>query len=421
MKYWFLFDYIHKWLNIQTWYNRVWYLDKIKSSIWSNTIKVISGIRRVGKSYILKQTINFLLKEQKIDLSNIFYIHFEDERLLSFTISELRQVWEYYLENYYKSWTIYIFLDEIQNLKAWEKFVRNIQENFGEKVQIFITGSNSNMLSSELSTILTWRYIEFEIYPFSFDEFIDFKQIKLTDFDPKRYELFEEYLKYGWLPEVIKIQDIETKQNYLKTLIESIIFKDIVQRYNIKKTQFLESLLIYIYKTTCSNLSINSIVKYLKQDFKTLDYETVNSYIDKIENTFLINQLASRADKTKHILKGKNKFYAIDTGVRNIYSNNFDIEKILENFVFIELKRRWYEVFCIEWNDFEIDFFAKNKNKKLVQVSFTLKDELTLQRELKALQTTSMQYEKIIITMDRENKDINGIKIVNIVDWVVDF
>lgn len=142
------------------------------------------------------------------------------------------------------------------------------------------------------------------------------------------------------MPEVLKIPDTEVKTNYLISLTESIVFKDIVQRYNIKKTQFLESLLVYIYTTTCSNLSINSIVKYLKQDFKTLDYDTVNSYIDNITNTFLINNLSVVGDKTKHILKGKNKFYAIDTGMRNAYSTNYDIEKVMENFVFVELKRR---------------------------------------------------------------------------------
>lgn len=420
MKYWFLFDYIQKWFEVYTWYKRNKYLDKIKLSIWTNTIKVISGIRRVGKSYILKQTIKYLLEEKKVDISNIFYIHFEDERLLNIEVNILREIWEEYRNNYYKDWTFYVFLDEIQNIVGWEKFVRNLQENFGEKIQIFITWSNSNLLSSELSTVLTGRYIEYTIYPFSFDEFLDLKEIKLTEFDPKKYELFEEYLKYWWLPEVIKIHENEIKINYLKSLIESIIFKDIVQRYNIKKTQFLESLLIYIYKTTCSNLSINNIVRYLKQDFKTLDYETVNSYIDNITNTYLINNLSSIWDKTKYILKWKNKFYAIDTGIRNIYSHNFDIEKIIENFVFIELKRQWYEIFCIEWDSFEIDFLAKKWNEtKLFQVSFTLKDILIFERETKALKKTSMQYEKIILTLDRENRDENGIKIINIVDWIL--
>lgn len=420
MKYDFLFDYIHKWFIINTWYERKDYLWKIKVSIWTNTIKVLSWIRRVWKSYLLKQTIKYLINEKNIDLNNIFYLHLEDERLLNIWVEELRNIWEEYKENYYKNWVIYAFFDEIQNINWWEKFIRNLQETFWTDIQIFITWSNSNLLSSELSTVLTWRYIEFEIFPFSFKDFLDIKEIDLSKFDPKKYELFEEYLKYWGLPEVIRINDEEIKVNYIKTLVESIVFKDIVQRYNIKKTQFLESLLIFIYKTTCSNLSINSIVKYLKQEFKTLDYETVNSYIDNLSNTFLINNLPSIADKTKHILKWKNKFYAIDTWIRNIYSNNFDIEKIFETFVFIELKRLWYEIQNVEWDDFEIDFIAKKWNDtKMFQISYTLKDESTFAREINAFKKSNMLYEKIIFTMDKENQDINGVKIINIVDFVL--
>ena len=420
MKYKYLFDYIHKWFSFNIWYERLDYLWKIKSSIWTNTIKVLSWIRRVGKSYLLKQTISYLISKKNISQNNIFYIHLEDERLINTSVFDLREIWEEYRTNYYKSGVIYAFFDEIQNIAWWEKFIRNLQETLEVNIQIFITWSNSNLLSSELATVLTWRYTEFEIYPFSFQDFLNIRNIKLSEFDSRKYELFDEYIKYGWLPEVIKIGDNEIKTNYLKSLIESIIFKDIVQRYNIKKTQFLESLLIFIYKTTCSNLSINSIVKYLKQEYKTLDYETVNSYIDNIANTFLINNLSSIADKTKHILKGKNKFYAIDTGIRNIYSNNFDIEKILENFVFIELKRQWYEIQNIDWGDFEIDFIAKKDDiTKLIQVSYTVKDENTLNRELNALKKTHMFYQKIILTMDRINEDIDWIKLTNIVDFVL--
>lgn len=420
MNYQFLFDYILKWFNFETWYKRSTYIEKINKSIWNNTIKVLSGIRRVGKSYILKQIIKDLL-DTGVNLNNIFYIHLEDERLLNIDVNTLREIFEYYKTNFYKNWVMYVFLDEIQNITYWEKFVRSLQETYSQNIQIFITGSNSNLLSQELSTVLTWRFIEFNIYPFSFQEFLDIKQIKLDKIDPIKYELFNEYLIYGWLPEIIRIQDNEIKKNYLKSLVESIIFKDIVQRYNIKKTQFLESLLIYIYNTTCSNLSINSIVKYLKQEFKTLDYETVNSYIDNISNTFLLNKLSSLWDKTKHILKWKNKFYAIDTGIRNVYSGNYDLEKIIENFVFIELKRRWYELNCIESLDFEIDFFAQSwLDKKLFQVSYTIKDPQTYERELKWFLKTKDQYEKILLTLDKTNTQDKWIKIINLVDWCLE-
>lgn len=419
MKYTFLFDYIHKWFDFTEWYQRKDYLDTIKLSLWSNVIKILSGLRRVGKSYILKQLIQELLKEWDVSLSSIFYLHLEDDRIFNIGLDELREIWESYYEHYYQWWVIYAFFDEIQNIHWREKFIRNLQEQFAEKIQIFITWSNSNLLSSELSTILTGRYIEYTVYPFSFSDFLHIKQIDVSEFDPKKYEYFDEYLKYWWLPEVIKIQDHEIKQNYLKTLSESIIFKDIVQRYQIKKTQLLESLLVFVYKTTCSNLSINSIVKYLKQEFPTLDYETINSYLNYIDNTFLINKVSSINDKTKHILKGKNKFYSIDTGIRNAFSYNYDREKILETFVFIELRRRGYQVQNIEWDGFEIDFIAqKGEATLLIQVAYTLYEESTLAREIGALQKTWLHYPKIILTMDKEEKEIDGIKIMHITDFL---
>ena len=413
----FLFDYIHKWFNTNLWYKRVLYLDKILKTIKDNTIKIISWIRRVWKSYILKQIIANLI-ENKNSLNNIFYIHLEDERLINLELNELREIFNFFIKNYYKTWTIYVFLDEIQNIKLWEKFIRNLQENYENNIQIFITWSNSNLLSSELSTILTWRYIDFTIYPFSFKEYLEIKNISLSLIEPKKYELFNDYLTFWWLPEVIKIEDIKIKNNYLKTLVQSIIFKDIVQRYNIKKTRFLEDLIKYIYSTTCSNLSINSILKYLKQEYKTLNIETVNSYIDYITNTFLINNLSSLWNKTKHVLKWKNKFYSIDTWIRNIYSGNFDIEKNLENFVFIELKRRWYELNFLEWSNFEIDFLSNSmKDKKYFQVSYTVKDEETFLRETKPFFEIKEQYEKILLTLDQKNEDYKWIKIKNIIDW----
>ncbi len=420
MNYEFLFDYIRKWFNTQLWYKRKFYLDKILKTIWDNTIKVISWIRRVWKSYILRQIIANLI-ENNISLNNIFYIHLEDERLEKIELNDLREIWDSFLIKYYKDWTIYVFLDEIQNIESWEKFVRSLQEKYQEKIQIFITWSNSNLLSSELSTILTWRYIDFVVYPFSFKEYLELKNITITSIDPKKYELFNDYLSFWWLPEVVKISEWEIKNNYLKTLVQSIIFKDIVQRYNIKKTKFLEDLLKYIYSTTCSNLSINSILKYLKQDYKTLDYETVNSYIEYITNTFLINNLSSIWDKTKHILKWKNKFYSIDTWIRNIYSQNFDIEKNIENFVFIELKRRWYELNFLEWNGFEIDFFTNSmQDKRYFQVSYSIKEEKTFLREVKPFFQVEEQYKKVLLTLDNETKDYKWVEIKNIIDWCLE-
>lgn len=418
MEFEFLLDYINKWLNTDLWYKRNLYLKPILTTLNDNIVKIISWIRRVWKSYILRQIIAELL-DRKVRLNNILYIHLEDERLVGFSVNDLRDIFEFWKNSFVDDVKFYVFLDEIQNVKNWQKFVRNLQETYWDKIQIFITWSNSNLLSSEFATILTWRYVEFTIYPFSFKEFLEFKNISISALNPKKYELFEEYLKFWGLPEVIKIENKETKENYVKSLVDSIIFKDIVQRYNIKKSDFLENLIKYIYLTICSNLSINAILNYLKQEYKTLDYETLNNYVDYAKKTFLITHLQSIWEKTRHILKWKNKFYGIDTWIRGIFSNNFDIEKQIENFVYLELKRRWYELNFLEWANFEIDFIAEKKDeKKYIQVSYTInKNEETFSREIKPFFLTKWQYEKILLTLDDENRDYDGVKIENLIDW----
>jgi predicted AAA+ superfamily ATPase len=203
------------------------------------------------------------------------------------------------------------------------------------------------------------------------------------------------------LPEILKIDEKDIKINYLQTLVDSILFKDIIARYKLRKTAFIASLVKFIFSTTCSLLSINSILKFLKQNIKSLDYETVDNYIAYLENSFLINSLSVKNLKTKEVLKSNKKYYSYDLGIRNIYSNNYDIEKILENFVYLELKRRGYEVYFVNNSNYEIDFFAQKLDKKIYfQVSYTLKNENTYNREIKPLLMQKDNYEKIILTFD---------------------
>ncbi len=420
MNYEMFLDYIPKWFNFDSlWYERRDYLDLISKYNDTNVIKIISWIRRIWKSYILKQYIDSLLKKSVL-LNDIFYLHLEDDRLPNdFNLNDLRKLFNYYIANYKKNSIFYVFLDEIQNIPNWEKFIRSIQEKYSEKCQIFITWSNSNLLSSELSTVLTWRFVEFVVYPFSFKDYLWFKNIKLNLVNPDKYDYFEDYFVYWWMPEIIKFTENETKKHYLNTLVESILFKDIVQRYNIKKTQFLENLLNYIYITTCSLLSVNSIVKYLKQENKILDYDTVNSYLNYLENSFLVNELNCLWIKTKQILKGKKKYYAFDTWIRNFVSNDFSKEKILENLVYLELKRRWYELSSIEADNFEIDFYAKKNNDIIYfQISYSIKNQTTYDREIKALFKIKDSYKKIILTLDDISKNDKGIEIINLIDWL---
>jgi len=418
MKYKIFFDYIQKWFwNLG--FIRTDYLDKLEILDKSNVIKVITWIRRVWKSFILKQFIDNLIKIW-IKKENIFYLHLEDYRLwINSDLILLWEIFEFYLNNIYKNWEFYIFLDEIQNILGWEKFIRTINEKYWEKAHIFLTWSNSNLLSNELSTLLTWRYISLQVYPLNFQDYLNFNNLELNSkLDTKKIDYFQNYITFWSLPEILKINDENTKNNYILTLIDSILFKDIITRYKLRKTTFISSLLKFIFSTTCSLLSINSILKFLKQDIKSLDYDTVDNYIKYLENSFLINKLQSKNIKTKEILKSNRKFYAYDLWIRNVYSNNYDLEKILENYVFLELKRRWYEIYVITDPNYEIDFFAKKDNKfTYFQVSYTLKNKQTYDREIKPLLKQKDNYQKIILTMDEWEKEDRWIIIKNIIDW----
>jgi len=236
--------------------------------------------------------------------------------------------------------------------------------------------------------------------------------------DNKKIDYFEKYTKFWGLPEILKIKDEDTKQNYLSSLIDSILYKDIVNRYKLRKAWFMSSLLKFIYSTTCSLFSVNSILKYLKQDIKSLDYETVDKYIWYLENSFLVNKLNSINPKTKMILKWNKKLYSYDLWLRNMFSHNFDIEKIIENYVFIELKRRWYSIKIINHANYEVDFFAENKIEKIYfQVSYTIKKQKTYDREINPLLKQKDNYKKYILTLDEWEKEDRWIIIKNIIDW----
>jgi predicted AAA+ superfamily ATPase len=418
MKKEIFFDYIKNWF-WELGFLRNSYLEDLENLDTTNVVKVITWMRRVWKSFILKQFINKKINSW-IKKENIFYLHLEDYRFWDNPdLIVLWELFEYFLENIYVWGDFYVFLDEIQNVVSWEKFIRTINEKYQNKAHIFITGSNSNLLSSELSTLLTWRFVSLQVYPLSFLDYLKFNNLKIeSSLDTKKINYFEKYISFWSLPEILKINDENIKKNYLETLVDSILFKDIITRYKLRKTAFISSLLKFIYTNTCSLLSINSILKFLKQDIKSLDYETVDNYITYLENSFLINKLDWKNIKTKEILRSNKKYYSYDLWIRNIYSNNNDIEKIIENFVYLELKRRWYNIWVVNNSIYEIDFLAEKGNKKIYfQVSYTIKNEDTYNREIKPLLIQKDNYEKIILTLDEWEKEDRWIIIKNIIDW----
>ncbi len=393
------------------------YLNNLINAKDTEFIKVITGIRRCGKSTLLLMFKDYLIKE-KIKEKNIIYINFESAMFDD--ITNYKQLYEYIKDRLAKGKN-YILLDEIQNVDSWEKAINSLKVDFD--VDIYITGSNAYLLSSELATLLSGRYIEIKIYPLSFQEYLIFNNYDRTNIEDKFYE----YLKYGGFPAITFIKDKnDLVLNYLTDIYNTIIKKDVIERNNLKDVVLLENILKYICANIGSTISSSKISNYLNSNkivVKT-NHQTVDNYIKMLENAFILYK-SSRTDvKSKNILKTLGKYYLADLGIRNIMLGFRNISEghLLENVVYFELLRRGYKVSIGKVNDFEIDFIAENiEELKYFQVTLTLKDEKTLKRELRSLESINDNYEKIILTMDKTiNNDYKGIKIKNLIDFLLE-
>lgn len=380
--------------------DRNFYLDKIKDYFNTPLIKVLIWQRRVWKSTILKSIIQKLVKKNDIFKENIFYINkelpfFDDIK----TYSDLREKFELFLKNT-KKWKIFVWIDEIQEIKEWERFINWLLAEYSENIEIFITWSNSFLLSWELATYLTWRYVEFNILPLSFEEFCIFK------WEEKSKSLFLDYLKFGWLPAIFKMQYSEDIIfPYLLWVYNTIIIKDIINYHNIKNISFFKDL----YKYTLSNIwnivSWKSIKNYLKSQGIAIWNETVQNFLSYALDTFILNKVYSVEPETKKYFEIYNKYYVWDLWLRNAlvwYDFKRDIWKLIENYVYLELKRHSYEIKI--WrlkSGKEIDFIAtKNGITKYFQVSYLLGSEETMEREYSSLQEISDNWEKYVVSFD---------------------
>ena len=338
------------------------YMNKIRPLIDNELIKVITGIRRCGKSYILNLIIEELKKEG-INEENIILINLEDIKYN--TIEDYKQLDELVLnltENI--KGKIYLLFDEIQNVKHWEKSINAYRVSFD--CDIYITGSNSKLLSGELATYLTGRYKEIKIYPFSFNEFVNYK----TDKNPKmkenmdfyKKELFKEYLNYGGMPITFSLDEME-KINYLEDLFNSILFKDVLRRYSIKKINILKRLALFLMDNISNSFSANSISKYFKSNNTKIDDKSIQKYANYIEESCLIIKAEQENIKRKEILTRTPKYYLTDHGFKLALNREFhkDIGKIIENIVFLELLRHDYKVTVGKIKNYEIDFIARKK------------------------------------------------------------
>ena len=284
-----LLDYSPFWKLLDFWKNRVKYTKNIEKNIWNKLIKVLVWFRRSWKSYIFRYLINYLLKQKNVNKNNILFINLEDDRLYSDrNVKILREIYEVYYNSFKPEWKVYIFLDEIQLIKWWESFVRTIYEE-NNNVEFFLTWSNSDLLSSEISSSLSGRFIEFKIYPLDFKEYLYFNSIEIkSDVDYLKNKkqiitLFERYLKFWWLPEILELNNDEQIRWYLKSVFSKIVIDDIVKRFSIRNIELLELLNKYLLTNIWWILSYKKIENAISSYWYKISHQTLTDYIDYIK------------------------------------------------------------------------------------------------------------------------------------------
>lgn len=392
------------------------YLDQLIEVKDLNLIKVITGVRRCGKSTLLLQYKDYLL-ENGIKDSDILYMSFESAEW--YEIKDYKDLYNYIKSKYHNK-KVYLLLDEVQNVEDWEKAVNSLLVDIN--CDIYITGSNAYLLSSELTTLLAGRVYTINMYPFSFAEYI---QIAPGGKVQNKYQLFNDYLKFGGMPMLINMNDNERlKTNYLADIKDVVLKKDIIARNKIKDVVFLDNLLRYMSTVIGTLINPSSISDFMKKNGSNIDNETVDKYLKMIENAYFIYRVPRYELKGKQLLKTQGKYYFVDNGLKNILAgfSSYDTGSSYENIVYMELLRRGYEVYVGKYNDLEIDFVAVSPTERIYyQVTRSLLSEDVENREKKSLLAINDNYKKIILTMDISyNKIIDGIEVKNIVDFLLE-
>jgi len=395
------------------------YIKQIVPFIDKDVIKVLTGIRRSGKSVMLKLLMEEL-KNRGINENQFIYINFENlkyrnlknyERLYDFILNKV--------DDKYKSY--YIFLDEIQEVEEWERCVNSLRVDEDFNFDIYITGSNAKLLSGELSTYLAGRYIEFVVYPFSFKEFFEIMKEKNKEIDLK--EAFQDYVKFGGMPFLHNLDyNFEASMQYLQDLYASIILKDITQRNNIRDTDLLERIINYVVMNIGNTFSATSISKFFKSENRKVAIETILNYIKACEEAFLIYRVARNDLLGKKILNVNEKYYIADHGIREaiMENNQKNINQILENIVYFEMLRRGYNVKIGKVDNLEVDFVCKKNDETIyIQVSYLLASEDTKEREFSVLENIKDNYPKYVLSMDEFDMSRNGIKHINLIEFLV--
>lgn len=388
------------------------YLESLKTWKDKDLIKVVTGIRRCGKSTLFDLFIEYL-KSNNIEENQIIKINLEDPE---YNFSDYRDLYNYVKEKLNPDKKNYVFLDEVQNVLEWEKAVDGLY--IKKNVDVYITGSNAYLLSGELATYLSGRYIEIKMLPLSFKEYVNYYQ--KDDYQ----QLYLNYINRSSFPYAVNLDNEKEIDDYLENIYNTILLKDVVSRKKIADSTMLQSVAKFMFSNIGNLLSIKKIADTMASDGRKLSVHTVDSYLEALVDSFVFNKVSRFDIKGKQYLISGEKYYATDVSMR--YSllgrKNLDVGHILENIVYLELLRRGYKVYIGKTGDKEVDFVAENKDGfTYFQVALTVRDEKTLERELSALQSINDHYPKFILTLDMDpDADFDGIKKINVLNWLLD-
>ena len=390
---------------------RTEYLEKLKKWKDKDLIKVVTGIRRCGKSTLFELFIEYL-KTIGIKENHIISINLENP---DNDFENYKDFYKFVKQQIKDEKQYYIFLDEVQNVPEFQKAVDGLY--ILKNVDVYITGSNAYLLSGELATLLTGRYIEIKMYPLSFKEYIEYYQ---KDADEK---IYLNYINRSSFPYALKLEDETEIDDYLDALYNTIILKDVAQRRKIADTSMLKTVAKFMFNNIGNCLSIKKIADTLTSDGRPISVHTVENYLDALVESYVFNKVPRFDVKGKQYLQSGEKYYAIDVTMRYalLGRRNVDAGHMLENIVYLELIRRGYKVYIGRTGEKEVDFVAENKEGfTYFQVAYTTREQSTLERELTPLQEINDHYPKYILTMDIDPiADFDGIKKINVLDWLV--
>jgi predicted AAA+ superfamily ATPase len=393
------------------------YLDKLSVLKDKNFIKVATGVRRCGKSTLMIQ-FQDLLRNENANVS-ILAINMDMPEFRFLAEKNWKEIYDYILENLNPKETNYLFIDEVQNVPEFEKLLEGLYVH--SNIDLYVTGSNAFLLSSELATLLTGRAFEINVLPFSFSEYLEFTE-KHTNPD----RAFAEYIQTGGFPEAVRLSAEGNffATEYLQTVFRNIYENDISIKHTIYGGESYQEVVKFLIDSVGSTVSAGNIAKVLTANKKKIDNKTVSKYIDTLVESYLFYKVNRYDVKGKQHLATQEKYYLVDLGFRNAMLGKeltSDAGHLLENIVYLELIRRNYQVWIGKVNNLEVDFIVRNNDgfTQYIQVSQTVQDKVTLERELTPLNTIPDHFEKLLITMDYDNGTYNGIKKINAIDWLL--